>query len=318
MFRTPSELRKNQFVDLPLMQVRCSACNVFPSRDYFARAIYLPGTVFPDKSEEEKKAHEERQKQGVREASVRHVGNFFLVEPWEDLTDNQLIKYRTLFKVDPRVECLVCYAKRLLLEALAPQSSLVPIFTDGGDRVFEVFRTWPGLAKEVESIHSTKVFTDKPAENEMKEWARSLIRIVAVAHREAWLYERYRQQQPSGCDLGPMRSVMSSKEQEKARHLLGEAHEESWRLLEGRGIAILHGREIVKRPKGRPSRPALKAVLKLLVQVKIRERKARGAPISKLSALLKVLPILVSVCYDLRDEFLDNPAALRMRLRQYL
>jgi hypothetical protein len=54
------------------------------------------------------------------------------------------------------------------------------------------------------------------------------------------------------------------------------------------------------------------------VKVKLREQRARKVSASKVHALLKVLPIVASVCYDLRDDFLENSVALAMRLRNYL
>jgi hypothetical protein len=318
MFRTPSEYRKSSPVKLPLMTVPCSACNNSPSDDIPVRVIYPPNTSFPAKTKKEIEAAEKRLKEKKRTPSLSQIGDFFLVEPWEEITVNSLAKYRALFKVTPRVECAVCIAKRILIELAAGKSRINIFHVDTGQRITDALWGWSAIVQEVGSVSTKEVLRGKLAHNEIREWARSLVRIVAVDQREAWIYDCYRRQRSSEDVLYWARSVATSEEQEQIHKLISAVHEESLLLLRTQGIATLQRRPPVKRSRGRPSRPALKVLLKLLVNLKLRELEARNKSTSKVHALLKVLPIVVRDCYDLREDFFRNPAALAMRLRNYL
>jgi len=307
-------------VKLPLMTVRCDACGVAPTLDIPVRAIYPPGTIFPEKSKEEiRKEEEERKKQKeTLGPSVRLVGNLFIVYPLEDITDSSLRRYKSKFKVAPRVECLICYAKRFLLAALTPNSGVLPVNVYDGIRVIEVLQTWPQFAKEVENILPTEVYTNRPAGSELREWARSFVRITAEAQREAWINELRLQQPPSENIWGSLRSFMSRKEYKKAGHLLWAAHEESMDLLKTRGAISTPEPEPIKRSRGRPSRPALKAALAFLVEVKMRELETRKQPVSQLRALRDIVPIIKSACQDILSDVRNEPHAVASRLRKYL
>jgi hypothetical protein len=194
----------------------------------------------------------------------------------------------------------------------------IPFHADIGGVVINALWKWPEFAHEVGTVTTQEVLRGNLAHSEIREWARSLVRIAAVAQREAWIYEYHRRQQSTETVPNSLRSVMTTEEYDQVDKLLWEAHEESIDVLQRQGDSLQNDRSQKRRPRGRPSRPALKAVLRLLVKMRIREQKARKASPAKLRALLTVLPIVGKVCNDLGDECRQNPAALAMRLRNYL
>jgi hypothetical protein len=304
-FHTPTELRKTLPDSLPQMMVPCSSCRSNPTPENPVRAL------FPAGSECRKAPH-------GSDVKRESVADFSWIVPWQDVTNGNLIKYKRVFGLSPLVECSVCVGKRILIAVTTRKAAVIPFHADIGGRVINALWAWPELAQELGTVTTEEVLRGKLAENEVREWARSLVRVAAVAQREAWIYEYHRRQQSSGRGLDLLRPAMTSEEETQIRKLLSDAHEESLELLQTQGVAILHGRAPKKRSRGRPGRPALKAVLRLLVKVKLRNQKAREVATAKVGALLKVLPIVVSVCRDLREDYLQNSAALAMRLRQYV
>jgi hypothetical protein len=297
-------LRRTLPSKLPKMTECCWTCKVQPSPSNPIRAIVLPGnkrTKVPRKSM----------------LSLEKIGDCRMIEPWQDMTLDTVTKYRSYYGKALHVECSVCHGKRLLLDSLTRESQPVPWLAPVGSQVLHVLRTWPELRDAVSVVTPSQALQPQPAATETEEWARSLVRIVAVAQRELWIYEYNRRQVAYDGPLGAFKKILTEEENTKAQHLLSAAHVESINTLVTWGEGTTRKELVPKRGVGRPNRKALAAVLKFLVHAKIREKELQGGHLSISSAIAKCLPVLVGVCVDLRDEYRVDPGGLVQRLRQY-